>query len=154
MKFEDVYREYYRMIFNYCFAKLNDYKYAEECTDDVFLAFFNKIHKLRLTENVPAWLYKAAKFQLKKYYRMKRDDVSLELSEEKETDPHIIESSIFNDIINDDEIKLLTDYYISGESINKIASDRGMTESAAYQKISRIRRKIIKNAEKLKKFLH
>lgn len=141
------------MIFNYCYVKLNDYKRAEECTDDVFLALSNKMHKLRLTTNVPAWLYKAAKFQLKKYYRMKRNDVSLELLEGAEIISQVSENGIFDGIIDNEEMKILTDFYVYGESIEKIASDRKMTEAAAYQKINRIRRKIIKNEEKLKGFM-
>ena len=155
MSFDDIYSEYFKRIFVYCYAKLKDYRLAEECTQDVFLAFYKKMNRLKLTTNIEAWLYNAAKYQIKTYYRSKRNYISLEdLPYEKE--PAIEEDQsqdIFGGIIDEEELKVLTDFYISGEKIDKIAEDSRLTRAAAYQKIRRIKQKIIQNSDKLHKLI-
>ncbi len=155
LNFNDIYKQYFARIFNYCYAKLKDYKLAEECTQDVFLAFYKKMSKLKLTTNVEAWLYKAARFQLTAYYRKFRNDISFDtLTETEEPVTEIIQDEgILNDIINEDELKILTDFYVDGESIDKLAEDSKMSQAAIYQRLRRIKQKIIQNADKLHNFI-
>lgn len=155
LSFNDIYKEYFTRIFNYCYAKLKDYRLAEECTQDVFLALYKKMPKLKLTTNVEAWLYKAARFQLTAYYRKFRNDISLEtLTVEEEPVTEIIHNEgILNGIISEDELKTLTDFYIDGESIDKLAEDNKISQAAVYQRLRRIKQKIIQNADKLREFI-
>jgi len=154
LNFDDVYKKYYIKIFSYCSAKLKDTKLAEECTQDVFLAFSRKMHKINLMTNIEAWLYKAAQYQIKTYCKKKRNEISFETLEENELTTYDSDSSdIFDNILNDDEIKTLTDFYVSGEKIDKIAENNNLSIKAAYQKIRRIKQKILKNYDKFNNFL-
>lgn len=154
MNFDDIYREYYMRIMSYCYAKLKDCKLAEDCAQDVFLAFHKKMPRLKLTVNIEAWLYKAAKYQVMTYNRKQKNDISLEtLTDEKlpYSEAAQTDDNIFDGIITDDEYKTLSDFYISGESIETIAKNNRLSATGAYQRIRRIKQKILQNADKLHK---
>ncbi|MGN1105002.1 MAG: RNA polymerase sigma factor [Huintestinicola sp.] len=155
MNFDDIYREYYMRIMSYCYAKLKDRKLAEDCAQDVFLAFHKKMPSLKLTVNIEGWLYKAAKYQVMTYNRKQRNDIPLEtLTDENQpySDDVQPEENIFDGIINDDEFKTLSEFYISGESIETIAKNNRLSTTGAYQRIRRIKQKILQNADKLHKY--
>lgn len=155
MNFDDIYREYYQKIFNYCYAKLNDYKIAEDCTQDIFLALSKKMGKLKLNTNISAWLYKAAKLQVKYYYRKNKGDISLDSMENSENisadESH--NEGIFDEILSAEEYKMLNDYYIAGEDIDKMTAEMNISKASLYQRIRRAKQKIIKNSDKLHNLL-
>lgn len=149
----EVYKKYYCQILNYCYAKLSNRQLAEDCTQEVFLALSRKMHSLKLNSNVAAWLYTAAKFEINRCYRKNKGDISLDDTEEilqEESEPQ----GIFDDILTEDEYILMNDYYVNGEDVKKLSSDRKLSSSAMYQKINRIKQKIIQNADKLHNLLH
>lgn len=154
MNFDDIYREYFGRIMSYCYAKLKDRKLAEDCAQDVFLAFHKKMPHLKLTVNIEAWLYKAAKFQIMTYNRKQKNDISLETLTEEQlpySEDAQTEENFFDGIITDEEYKTLSDFYISGESIETIAKSNRLSANGAYQRIRRIKQKILQNADKLHK---
>lgn len=154
MNFDDIYREYFGRILSYCYAKLKDRKLAEDCAQDVFLAFHKKMPHLKLTVNIEAWLYKAAKFQIMTYNRKQKNDISLETLTEEElpySEDAQTEENFLDGIITDEEYKTLSDFYISGESIETIAKNNRLSATGAYQRIRRIKQKILQNADKLHK---
>lgn len=66
MDFDNIFREYYEKILNFCYAKIGDKQLAEDCTQEVFLALSKKMCSLRLDTNITAWLYGAAKNEIKR----------------------------------------------------------------------------------------
>lgn len=61
LSFDNIFKEYYEKILNFCYAKIGDRQLAEDCAQEVFLALSKKMHSLRLDTNIAAWLYGAAK---------------------------------------------------------------------------------------------
>lgn len=153
MDFDDIFREYYEKILNFCYAKIGDKQLAEDCTQEVFLALSKKMHSLRLDTNIAAWLYGAARNEIKKCHRKnKQDDVSLDdLAEIPQKSNE--NSGTLEEILTAEEYHVLEEYYLNGEDISKLANDKKLSVKAMYQRIHRIKQKIIKNLDKLHNIL-
>lgn len=148
--------KYCQQIFNYCYYKLNDYQAAEDCTQEIFLDFSRKMNRLKLTTNVAGWLYAAAKIQIKRYYKKKHKEIINEVTEQTELYVDIfanVYTGILDNIITEDELKLLNHYYISGESAEWIAKKYNISMDALYQRVRRIKQKIINNSDELHNFI-
>lgn len=152
MNFDDIFRENYEKILNFCYVNVGDKQLAEDCTQEVFLALSKKMHSLRLDTNITAWLYGTAKNEIKKCNRKnRRDSVSLDdLAEIPQKSNG--NSGVFDEILTAKEYHVLEEYYLNGEDISKLATDRNLSVSAMYQRIHRIKQKI-RNSHKLHKFL-
>lgn len=147
MKFENIFNEiaeqYYNAIYKYCCVRLDNEHAAKDCTQEVFLILYGKMDKLKLSENVRAWLYRTADNVMKNYRRKNKITVSLDDLDETTEDSYSVETP-FEDIISKDEYKLLDDYYIKGEDIGHISKKLGISKAAVSQRIHRIKAKIEK----------
>ena len=152
LNFDDIYREYYHKILNYCYLKLNNRELAEDCTQEVFVALAKKMHTLRLDTHVGAWLYKAAKMEVLRCYKKLKNDISLDELEDIPQENND-QQGVFEDIHTDDEYNTLTEYYVNGEDVKKMSEDRNLSTSAMYQRIQRIKQKIIQSSDKLHNLL-
>lgn len=153
MNFDDIFREYYEKILNFCYVKIEDKQLAEDCTQEVFLALSKKMNKLKLNTNISAWLYGVAKNEIKQCLRKnKKDNVSIDDLAElpQKTQENI---GLLDEIITTEEYSILENYYLNDEDISKLAKDKKMSVSAMYQRIHRIKQKIIKNSNKLHNIL-
>lgn len=154
LNFDDIFKAYYEKILNFCYAKIGDKQLAEDCTQEVFLAFSKKFHSLKLSTNISAWLYGAAKNEIKRCLRKNRhvrENVPLDDSDAvvQACDQN---SGILENILTAEEYHTLEEYYINGEDISRITADNNVSASAMYQRIHRIKQKIIKNYDKFHKF--
>ena len=145
MKFENIFNEIaeqdYQSIFRYCYVKLDNEHAAKDCTQEVFLILYSKMDKLKLSENVRAWLYRTADNVMKNYRKKNKITVSLDDVNETTEDNYSVEKP-FEDIISKDEYELLNSYYINGDSIETISKQLGISKDAVYQRIHRIKTKI------------
>ncbi len=126
MNFDDIYKEYYHKILNFCYLKLNDRQLAEDCTQEVFLAFSRKMHSLRLDTNLGAWLYKAAKIEILRCHKKHRNNISLEELEDTPQEENTPEGA-FENILTEEEYKILNECYIIGEDVKKMSADRNLS---------------------------
>ena len=55
--------------------------------------------------------------------------------------------------MTEEEYHVLREYYLNGEDISKLAADKKLSVTAMYQRIHRIKQKIIKNSNKLHNIL-
>lgn len=151
---ELIINEYYDKVYNFCFANLNRNKQAaEDCTQETFLTFFSKRNKLEFTENIHRWLYKTAKKVIKAYMRKNKqifidiDNVSDEIVSEEKA---FREKSEAFDCLSEEEMELLNIYYnYEYGDRKKLAEEKGLTQSALYNKVYRIRQKLSKEHNKL-----
>lgn len=153
LNFDDIFREYYEKILNFCYAKIGDKQLAEDCTQEVFLALSKKMHKLKLDTNISSWLYGAAKNEIKRCLRKnKHNNISVDDLAElpQKTQENI---GLLDEIITTEEYSVLENYYLNDEDISKLAKDKKISVSAMYQRIHRIKQKIIKNSDKLHNIL-
>ena len=150
---ELIINRYYDTVYNLCFARLNrNRQAAEDCTQETFLTFFSKRGKLEFTDNIQLWLYRTAEKVIKSYIRRNKqilidvDEVADKLISEEQS---FEEQSVAFDCLSEEEKELLTIYYDYeyGERI-RLAEEKGLTQSALYNRVYRIKRKLYKDYNK------
>lgn len=142
--YNEIVKQYYDVIYNYCFYKLSCNKSAaEDVTQEVFFVLFKKFGTLQTHENIKIWLYRTADLEIKKYLRKQPHDESYEaLSEELTVEddyPSVSESNF--DCLTSEEKELLLDYYFNGNR-ERIAKDKKLTLNGLYTRIYRIKKKL------------
>lgn len=150
---ELIINRYYDTVYNLCFARLNrNRQAAEDCTQETFLTFFSKRGKLEFTDNIQLWLYRTAEKVIKSYIRRNKqilidvDEVADKLISEEQS---FEEQSEAFDCLSEEEKELLTIYYDYeyGERI-RLAEEKGLTQSALYNRVYRIKQKLYKEYNK------
>ena len=150
---ELIINRYYDTVYNLCFARLNrNRQAAEDCTQETFLTFFSKRGKLEFTDNIQLWLYRTAEKVIKSYIRRNKqilidvDEVADKLISEEQS---FEEQSVAFDCLCEEEKELLTIYYDYeyGERI-RLAEEKGLTQSALYNRVYRIKQKLYKEYNK------
>ena len=150
---ELIINRYYDTVYNLCFARLNrNRQAAEDCTQETFLTFFSKRSKLEFTDNIQLWLYRTAEKVIKSYIRRNKqilidvDEVADKLISEEQS---FEEQSVAFDCLSEEEKELLTIYYDYeyGERI-RLAEEKGLTQSALYNRVYRIKQKLYKEYNK------
>lgn len=138
--YENIVKEYYSEIKTYFKAKLNgNMQAAEDCTQEVFLALFRKIDKLKLSDNIR--LYEAARLEVLKYIHKNGEPVlSLEQLPDIPSDKILEEKESVFDILSDEEMKLIKSYYLDCDK-TELANENNLTMNGLYLKIHRIRKK-------------
>lgn len=147
---EKIISEYYREIYNYCFAKLRyDHHAAEDCTQDVFVTFFSKHEKLDTTTNIRIWLYRTADNVIKAFLRKSQintvslDDELVQTIPDPSPPPQEEEETGLLDCLTEEERKLVQVYYSTDFGDKKqAAASLGMTLPALYQRIHKIKKKL------------
>lgn len=144
--FDEIAEKNYQSIYNYCRVKVNDEHGAKDCTQEVFLILYKKMDKLKLSENVRAWLYRTADNVIRNYNRKNKNKNIIPLDDDEvnalsSEDEYSIERPL-EDIINDDELELLNEYYINGEAIASISKKNKKTEAAILKRMQRIKMRI------------
>ena len=150
---ELIINRYYDTVYNLCFARLNrNRQAAEDRTQETFLTFFSKRGKLEFTDNIQLWLYRTAEKVIKSYIRRNKqilidvDEVADKLISEEQS---FEEQSAAFDCLSEEEKELLTIYYDYeyGERI-RLAEEKGLTQSALYNRVYRIKQKLYKEHNK------
>ena len=150
---ELIINRYYDTVYNLCFARLNrNRQAAEDRTQETFLTFFSKRGKLEFTDNIQLWLYRTAEKVIKSYIRRNKqilidvDEVADKLISEEQS---FEEQSEAFDCLSEEEKELLTIYYDYeyGERI-RLAEEKGLTQSALYNRVYRIKQKLYKDYNK------
>ena len=152
--YDEIVDKYYNEIYNYCCTKLNFSRTAaEDVTQGVFFALYKKLDRLKLSENIRIWLYRAADLEIKNYIRHNPSFVSLEeCSDEISAAPIDFPFLSDNDLdcLSDKDKAIISDYY-NGEDKESIAKANEMTLNALYIHIHRIRKKLAVSARKANK---
>lgn len=140
-------RQYYREIYNYCFAHLGYNKHsAEDCTQDVFVTFFAK-HEALKTDQIRLWLYRTADLTIKTFLRKNGNTVSIEEVPEVQD---IADDTVFPsgresplDDLDDEERLIIETYYSTDYGSRTSAAKRlGMSLPSLYQKVHKIKLKL------------
>ena len=139
---ECIIEENYAVVFRYCVSRLNgDISAAEDCTQEVFLLMYKRIHDLDLTKSILPWLYRTADHVMQAYRRKNPVHESIETIPEP-IDESALQESVL-DALDENEKQLIISYY-SGEEKEKVAQSRGLSVPALYKQISRIKQKLLK----------
>ena len=139
--YDKIVHEYHQEILNFCYSRLNNYQAAEDCTQEVFFVLFKKMKLLNLSLNIRSWLYSAAIREIKAYRRKNPDMLDInEIPEQPSDEINLNDLNIFDEL-NEDEKNLISDYY-SGLKTFEIAKKYGISTSAVYVRVFRIKQKL------------
>ena len=151
-EYEVIFRKYYRQIYNYCRVKLQNEQAAYDCVQEVFLVLYKKTDRIKVTDNIAIWLYRAADKVISRYIKKNFKDISLESLELPVEDKKGFTTDsyeIIDTLVSKDELLLLENYYLKGESIKSLAKKFEISEAAIYKRIERLKAKLLKYKEEL-----
>lgn len=147
---EQIMQKYYRELYNYCFAKLKYNKQsAEDCTQELFLTFLKKHPELDETDNIRIWLYRTADNVIKAYNRKNsHNEISLDKCSEAMNMPapdSFGQQTSLSEWLTDEEINIIRLYYETDYGDKEsVAKKLGITVTALYQRINKIKNKLRK----------
>lgn len=155
-QFTQIYDQYKSSIYKFCLVRLNgDSENAEDCMQNTFMVFYNKMKSKEEIINPRAYLYKIANnFILKCIEENAKNNskiVPLDDYTEKTVDKRDeIDSNLdyqllnerLNKVLNPDEQQLLKFKYIYDMSIEQVAAQLGIKPQAAAKRLQRLRDKI------------
>lgn len=148
--------KYYNEIYSYCFTKLKYNRHsAEDCTQEVFVTFFQKHEKLD-EKNIRIWLYRTSDNIIKAYLRKNNNNNIISIEDSTEAMNIADSSQIFEndepdifDCLTKEELKLIRIYYDADYgNREETARENGITLTALYQCIHKIKQKLKKYRNK------
>lgn len=140
-----IYREYYDTVLGYCMTRLNgDLPGAEDCTQEVFYILQKKIQQLIQLESVLPWLFATADREIKSYKRKHPQNLNIDEIPEPAA-PDEMQDSVL-DVLDDEDRRLAALYY-GGADKAALAQSMGISMSALYMRMYRIRETIRKYLE-------
>lgn len=156
--FIDIYRKYYKKIFNFIFRHLFHVEKAEDLASEIFFKVYRYINKHKSDiKNIQAWLYRIATNSLINYSNINRKKIYLSIDEHKEElmsiliDNRNISIDSFTDILairqelsklKQDEIVLVELYYFERLTYKEIAGILKVKETTLRSKMHRIINKL------------
>lgn len=138
--YDEIFRQYYKKIYDFCYSRLHDEYAAEDITQEVFLSLYIHQDRLKLSDNIVAWLYTAAKNAIITY--IKKNGRELPTEDEKLNIPIeelFYEESLLSEVLDKSEIEIINAVYNEGRAVAELAEEYGITEMAMRSKIQRIR---------------
>ena len=159
---KEAYGKYYASIYKFCLSRLkNDVSNVEDCVQETYLVFYNKLLSGEEIEYVQAYLFKIADNLVKKQLsRLKRQAKTVDIDEVREIITHSVDiddrlsfeeySKMISDALSDTDGEIFILRYIEGYQINEIAQRLNMSVSNVSTRLSRMREKIrnvINNSE-------
>ena len=156
---KEAYGKYYASIYKFCLSRLkDDSSDVEDCVQEVYLVFYNKLLGGEEIEYVQAYLFKTADNLVKKQLsRLKKRAKTLDIDEVKEIVTHSVDiddrlsfeeySKMISDALSDTDREIFILRYIEELRINEIAQRLNMSVSNVSTRLSRMREKIRKIIE-------
>lgn len=146
---ELLFQKYHGQVYDFCFKYLKDVHAAEDCTQEVFMVMLKKKSKINLSKNILSWLYETSKKICKKY--ISKNSIKFDNIDdyaEVISDPHAtVEKNLLDevyDILSKEDADLLFEYINADHNERKKIAERlGIKNTALYQKIKRLRNKIL-----------
>lgn len=144
---EKIIREYYQIIYNYCYSQLAyDHFAADDCTQDVFLIFIRKHKRLDLGGNIKLWLYRTADYVIKSYVRKSKKCETADIFEYDAAVENGFEikcETTSLDALSQEEYRFIQEYYGTDSSGRaELAVRYGITVGALYKRIHSIKKKL------------
>ena len=155
---QECYNEYRIKLFNYCLSRLDGSREAaDDCVQETFIVFYNKLLDGEEFENPRAFLYRTAdnfvKRQKQKDATELRHNVPLESANEiSVTDDEYPEklnlidydecAKILINLLTDEEKQIYDLRYVRKISVEEISEKLGVSRPAASMRLMRLRNKI------------
>ena len=154
---QECYDQYRLKLFNYCLSRLDGSREAaDDCVQETFIVFYNKLLDGEEFENPRAFLYRTADNFVKR--QKQKDAVELKRSiplEDAEnigvTDEYLSRldlidyeeiAKILLNLLTDEEKQIYDLRYIRKQSVEDISEQLGISRPAASMRLMRLRNKI------------
>lgn len=155
-EFNRIYEKYKESIFNFCMSRLNcSIELSEDCTQETFIIFFNRLKKGEEFGNPRAFLYRTANnFIMQARDKMKKtitgdvplDEVSPYIPDDRESVDENINyqdlTKMLGEILSEEEQELFRYRFVEDMRIDEISKAMGIKESNCTTKIYRLRLKL------------
>lgn len=151
--FEKCYKDYYQSLINFARARLRESSdFSEDCVQEAFTVFYNRLQKGEEFNNPRAFLYRTldniVKKQKTKIIADEMNTVSLD-DPDNTMDIAVYDNidcekyiRILEDSLDEDEKYFYTAKYVYGKKIEQIAKDTNLSVGAVTMRLSRLRKKL------------
>ena len=154
---QECYNEYRIKLFNYCLSRLDGSREAaDDCVQETFIVFYNKLLDGEEFENPRAFLYRTADNFVKRQKQKDAVDLKRNVPLDEATDVGVTDEYLSRlDLIDYEEcakilLNLLTDEekqiydlrYIQKQGVEDISEQLGISRPAASMRLMRLRNKI------------
>lgn len=153
---QECYNEYRIKLFNYCLSRLDSREAADDCVQETFIVFYNKLLDGEQFENPRAFLYRTAdnfvKRQKQKAASELRHQVPLEtaadvgVSDDYNERLDLIDyeefAKILLNLLTDEEKQIYNLRYVQKIGVEELAEKLGVSRPAASMRLMRLRNKI------------
>ena len=153
---QECYNQYRIKLFNYCLSRLDSREAADDCVQETFIVFYNKLLDGEEFENPRAFLYRTADNFVKRQKQNDAVDLKRNIPLDEATDIGVTDEYLSRlDLIDYEEIakillNLLTDEekqiydlrYIQKQGVEDISEQLGISRPAASMRLMRLRNKI------------
>ncbi len=166
--YSEVFTEYYPKILKYAYNRLPDEETAKDIAQDVFVVLWEKFDTLKIQdrEEYKYWLYKVASNRILKYYKKRKETVSMndglevllgDSSTDTVFDEVTGENKDFDEFsavekalasLTEAERELYLMYHVKEMSYSELASYYGTSTAVIGMKIHRLKKKIFKISKK------
>ena len=151
--FEQCYKDYYHSLINFSRARLRERSdFCEDCVQEAFTVFYNRLQKGEEFEHPKAFLYRTldnivkkqkAKIVAEEMNTVSLDDpdntVEIPVEDEADWEKYI---KILENNLDEDEKFFYTEKYVNGKKIEQIANEIGLSVGAVTMRMSRLRKKL------------
>lgn len=147
MGFEEIYKTYWDRIFRLCMGFVNDYDAAQDLVQETFIIVWQKQETFRNESAIGTWIFRIASNnclrQIEKQKRFPKSELSIHLSEEKQTslEPQI--QFLYKCIAELPETeRIIISLELEDVKQAEIAKIVGLSEANVRVKIHRIKEKL------------
>lgn len=157
---EALYQRYFGKITSFVSATVHDPHIAQEIAQDTFHVAVLRIDELMAHPNPGGWLIQTAKYKIKEYQRRRSQDLRrlvpfetkhLEETPEAAAAFERAEASADGDplekvrqALTEEEYRLFQRFLLNGASHLEVAKELGISLSASYKRLERLRKKLRK----------
>lgn len=146
---EAIYKEHYRKVYKFVYRNLRNKQMAEDITQDTFYAALKLGDDFLLHPKPELWLMVTARYKMYELYRKMKRWAAVSLEEEclglavSETDYEDVELELTAlTIIDEEEWRLIKNYYLTGITIAELAESEGITENNMRVRLTRLKKKL------------
>lgn len=158
--FRQCYDEYAKSLVNFACARLrNKRDCSEDCVQEAFMVFYNRLKSGERFEYPRAFLYRTldqiikkqqSKISTEEKYTLSLDDpdihIDLAAQEAVDYEKYI---GLLEEKLDKQELFFYTEKYVNGKKIEQIAKEAGLSVGAVTMRLSRLRKKLKKELEEL-----
>lgn len=156
-------RKHYKSVHSYIWKKVNDFHFAEDITQEVFIQVYRKLPTLKDPNQFAKWLYaiayrlcinwsqrdKSSEISLDSTPKEKIEDFSYEhyISEQREIESSEHKSEIVNNVLSklpDGERIVMRLYYLSEMNTKEISERLGVSVNTVTSRLQRGRKRLQK----------